>query len=216
MFRFAIFLFLITAWATPVFSAVYSCRMPDGTIFLTDDRDRFPSDCEPLGVLELAPPPEPDPTTPPPQVPPDEPLPQEPVPDPEPPPQDPPAQEPWTTPEATEEPWDEPPAEPPPPGSAGFPPGLQPQQEAEEDIVEEPPEPGAPRLDPWIEEAQALSREYQEARQTPPATVEAELMTDERLQQIDARIDAFIEQLARSGLSPGEQDAVMRELPALE
>jgi hypothetical protein len=209
MIRFAILLLLLTVWAVPAWSTVYSCRLPDGTIFLTDDRERFPADCEPVGVLELSPPPEPDPTTPPPQVPPDEPLP-EPGTEPEPPPQ-----EPWTTPTEPEEPWEDPQEEPLPPGSAGFPPGLQPQQEPEVP-VEEPPEPGAPRLEPWMEEAQSLSREYREAQQPPPDTVEEDILTEERLLQIEARIDAFIEELARSGLSPGEQDAVMRELPELE
>ncbi len=206
MIRIAFFLLLIFVWISPAWSAVHSCRLPDGTIHLTDDPERFPPDCEPLGVLELPPPPEPDPTALPPHIPPGEPAPDAP-----------PAVQPWETPE---EPADEAPAEPLPPGSAGFPPGLQPQQEAieeEDDFpVEAPPDPGAPRLDPWLEEARALTREFDETLQAPEDAAEEAPLTQERLLQIEARIDAFIEQLARSGLSPGEQDAVMQELPPRE
>ncbi len=218
MIRFAILLLLITLWAPSAWAAIHSCRMPDGTIHLTDDPERFPPDCEPVGVLELPAPPAPDPTALPPHIPPDEP-----------PPDAPPAVQPWPMPEEPmeeetspmpEEPVEEEPTEPVPPGSAGFPPGLQPQQQAVEETeefpLEAPPDPGAPRLDPWMEEAQALSREFSEARQAPEGQPDEDPLTLERLQQIEARINTFIEQLGRSGLSPGEQDAVMRELPPQE
>jgi hypothetical protein len=53
MTRITTLLLLVMFWSGATFAAVYTCRNKDGTLFLTNNRDKFPPGCvqvgEPIG-----------------------------------------------------------------------------------------------------------------------------------------------------------------------
>jgi hypothetical protein len=53
MIRITTLLLLVMFWSTAAFALVYQCRNKDGTLFLTNNRDKFPPGCvqvgEPMG-----------------------------------------------------------------------------------------------------------------------------------------------------------------------
>ena len=228
MIRLLIIVILVVAWTLPAPAAVYRCRQPDGTLLLTDDPDNFPPGCVAEGEQGVTVAPSAERDGGPPPGGPEEADDFAPAAD---------------TPAAVPQPQPEPDV----PGSTSFPPDLnrpdpfqQPREEIESPVEgiepgeEEPvggnsgagwpgtPQEGpwadeettGPELAQWLESARAISREYLETRTAAEADVPGAAAN---LQELETRIDGFLESLHLSGLPEQAQASVEQELaPVLE
>lgn len=219
MTRFVAFLLPALFLASTVGAAIYQCRDRDGKILLTNNKSKFPPGCEQIGgpIGEETSPAAPSPAPPPPasRVAPSEPRQTQPgqpstgqgSPGAAPPTGDTPAEA--SAPAETSPPQalpgePEPPTGEAPPGDIGTP------------ATEETPATGdtseagrAAELERWKQQARAMADRF-EALQGPGGT---ESGKEGQLQQLENRIESFLDRLAASGLTPEEQAEVEAELP---
>jgi len=236
--RIAILLLLIVFWSASACAAIYQCRTRDGKLFLTNNRDKFPPGCEQVGGPVGEEPASSQPAGSPPsresgrrtdnlrQTSPLLPSQMPPAPD-QPTRSDAPSPYP-AAPETDIEkakpgaPEDQSPQQPnspaderseairKPPGEPDQPNALAPS-EGGETLPANGADTTTPKADQesWLAEARALASQYDalsNATDAPPGQAE-------RLDQMEIRIQSFLDRLEASGLSEEEQAEVEAELP---